>query len=300
MTRWIALVMVALLSLVVAPRTAAAQQPGPQEASDLLLRAGGSLRIGPGEQAGSVMVFGGDAIIEGKVTRSLLVVGGTAIVTGRVTGYTTVIGGRLDLGQEARTGDVSLIDSELITVPGSVIAGQVHRTSGAALGWGVSWVAWVSMTVLVVVAGLLFAALGGRQLAGAAAEFLARPSGSILTALLLWVGLPVVAVVAFFTVVGIPLGFLVLFVVVPALWFLGYIVAGTGLGALLRQAGRSIGAGDHPYKAVVLGLLLLQLLMFVPWVGGPLAMLAGMWGAGALALRSWHVLRRRPVGFAPA
>ena len=52
-------------------------------------------------------------------------------------------------------------------------------------------------------------------------------------------------VVAFLTVVGIPFGLALLFVALPLLWFLGYVVAGTRLGGRCsiwgaRQAPRTI------------------------------------------------------------
>lgn len=293
--------MLALTALLVAPRTAAAQQAGREQGSDLLLRAGAPVMLERGERAGTVVVLGGDAVIHGTVDEQLIVVDGVATLAGRVAGNVLVVGGRLDVGPGGSIGqDVTLVQSEITQAPGAMIAGHVTRSSGMGLGWGAAWMFWASMSLLVLVAGLLFAAVGGRQLAGAAGELATRPGRSMLTALALWIGLPLLATLALVTVVGIPVGLSVLLFVLPALWLLGYLVAGAGVGALLAQARRTIASGDHPYGAVALGLLLLQLLGVVPWIGGALVMLAGLWGAGALALRSWHVLRHRPAGFAPA
>src|SRR5215204_3598691 len=59
-------------------------------------------------------------------------------------------------------------------------------------------------------AGLLFAAVAGRQLTRAAALLTGRVGGTLLGALLVWVGIPILAVLAFITLVGIPLGFALL------------------------------------------------------------------------------------------
>jgi hypothetical protein len=240
--------------------------------------------------------------VDGTVREQLIVIGGRASVSGEVEGDVVIVDGTLDLSPSARVGgDVTLVRAELAQAPGAAIAGTVTRTRGMALGWGAAWAFWLSASVFVIACGLLFAALAGRQLAGAAGVLLARPGGSALTAVVVWIAVPVLAVVAFITVIGIPLGLTLLIVVLPALWFLGYLIAGAGLGALLTRARRTIGSADRPYAAVALGLLLLQLLGFVPWIGGFVVFLAGLWGAGALALRSWHLLRREaPLGTAAA
>lgn len=304
MTRWIALALFTLLTgllTLAAPAAAqqpeapaAAQPPQPREPSDLLLRAGAPAEIPPGQRVGTVVTLGSGADVAGTVTQDLVVVGGAATVTGEVLGAVTVVGGRLDLGPGARIGrDVTLVQSELTLAPGATIAGQVTRSSGPIWGWGVGWLFWLSASVFVIAAGLLFAAVGGLQLAGAASLLHKRPGPAVLSALILWIGLPALAVLAFVTVVGIPIGLAVMFFALPVLWFLGYLVAGAEIGALIGRWRGALGRMDHPYAAVALGLLILQLVAFIPWLGVFIALLAGLWGAGALALRSLRVLRER-------
>jgi hypothetical protein len=312
MTRWIALTLLALLTCVSLAAPAAAQQPEapaapppeapaaaqpaqPKEPSDLLLRAGAPAEIASGQRVGTLVALGTDAIVAGTVTQDLVVLGGNATVSGEVLGTVTVVGGRLDLGPGARVGrDVMLVQSELTLQPGATVAGQVSRSSGVAWGWGAGWFFWLSTSVFVIACGLIFAAVGGAQLAGAASLLHKRPGPSVLSALIVWVGLPALAVLAFVTVVGIPIGLAVMFFALPVLWFLGYLVAGAELGALIGRWRGAMGRMDHPYAAVAVGLLVLQLVAFIPWLGALIGLLAGLWGAGALALRSLRVLRAKP------
>lgn len=309
MTRWIALALFTLLTSLslAAPAAqqpeapAAAQPPQPKEPSDVLLRVGAPAEIAPGQRVGTLVALGADAIVAGTVAQDLVVINGNATVSGEVLGMVTVVGGRLDLAPGARIGgDVSLVQSELTLAPGASIAGQVSRSSAIAWGWGAGWFFWLSTSVFIIACGLLFAAVGGRQLAGAASVMHTRPGSSVVSALIVWIGLPALAVLAFVTLVGIPIGLAVMFFALPALWFLGYLVAGTELGALIGRWRGALGRADHPYAAAALGLLLLQLVAFIPWFGAVIALLAGLWGAGALVLRSLRVLRERPPPQAPA
>ena len=314
MVRWIALAVLALVMSLLLPVPGWAQEPAPVlpppaaqggvEAgeptrpadSDLLLRAGGPAEVGPGQRVGTAVVLGSDAIVQGTVTQDLVVLDGDATVSGEVLGSITVVNGRLDLGPSARVGeDVTLVQSQLTMAPGAEIAGEVTRSSGPAWGWGVGWFFWLSTSVFVILCGLLFAAIGGRQLADAATVQWRRPGLSVLSALALWVGVPALAVIAMLTVVGIPVGISLLVFVLPALWFLGYLVTGAGLGALIGRRRGRLGRTDHPYAAVALGLLVLQLVAFIPWIGAVVALLAGVWGAGGLALRAGRAVRGQPL-----
>jgi hypothetical protein len=138
------------------------------------------------------------------------------------------------------------------------------------------------MTVSVILAGLVFAAFGGRQLT-VAARNMTDAVGSVLGAVFVWIAVPFLAVLAIMTLVGLPFGIGLLVFLLPALWFLGYIVAGARLGGwLVGLAGGE--TGGRPYLAVALGLLILQLIVLLPVVGGIVVALAGAWGAGALAI----------------
>jgi hypothetical protein len=101
-------------------------------------------------------------------------------------------------------------------------------------GFFTSFIFWLAITVFTLAAGLLFAGVAGRQLSEAGAAITSNIGGSLLGVLTVFIGLPLFAVLAMVTVVGIPVGIATL-LLLPVLGFLGYLVAGTRLGTLLLR-----------------------------------------------------------------
>jgi hypothetical protein len=287
------LVVIALLL----PASASADD-GKEDTNGVMLRVTGDVTVAKGETIGAIVVIDGNATIDGTVTDSLTVIKGTAIVTGTVHSDLTVISGTLDLRTGAQVQDVNLIDSELIRADGVVVTGAIEQRDGFEIPSGVlaalSIYFWVAMTLTVVVAGLAFAAIGSRQLNEAAHVMTGEPSNSFIGSVFLWVVVPIVAVLAMLTLVGLPLGLGLLLMVLPAMWFFGYIVAGARIGTLILQRDD---ASRRPLAATALGLILLQLSLIIPVVGGLIVMLAGAWGAGALTYMAYRAAGGR--GFSP-
>ncbi len=272
-----------------------------------LLRVNGTTTVGAAETTDAVFAINGDAVVEGTVRDALVVVSGNAAVAGRVEGDVLVVDGTLDLRPGATVADVTLVRGTLNQAQGAAITGEVsERSEFVSFGWGsglFSFLFWLGTTVVVLLAGLVFAAIGGRQLTGAGNLLTGRTGASLLAAAIVWIGLPILAVLALVTIVGIPLGLAVLLFVLPALWFLGYLVAGTRLGAVLARRFGAQDAPDRPYLAAVVGLFVFQVVGLVPIVGGLLVALAGLVGAGALgvlAYLGWGGRRQAVARRAPA
>jgi hypothetical protein len=153
------------------------------------------------------------------------------------------------------------------------------------------------MTLLFVVVALAWAAVGGRQLSEIAGLLGARPGLSAVAALIFWIAVPIVAFVAFVTVIGIPIGITLLLVVLPLLWGLGYVTTGTRLGFFLADLRRTAPDLAHPYLEAVLGVVIFQLIGLIPIVGGIVVALAGLFGAGAIVVYLWRRIAtpRSPV-----
>ncbi len=147
------------------------------------------------------------------------------------------------------------------------------------------------MTVVVIANGLLFAAVGGRQLLDAGLLIVSQPGGTIVAALIVSILLPMIAVFSLFTIIGIPLG-LAIFGALIGLWILGYLVAGAQLRVeLVSRLDRPSKGSRLFYLAVAVGLLL-QLIGLIPVLGFVVTTLAGFLGAGALAFLAWRAWRR--------
>lgn len=293
--RWVWL-LAALVSLVPLGAYAA---PADRE-GDVTFRVNGPVRIRPNETTSSAIVIGGDAIVEGTVRDTLVVINGNAIIAGTVGGEVTVVGGTLTLRGGSSVNNVSLINSTLVREPGATITGRYvpdARRGFARAGRVMGAVAWIGMTLTLMLAGLLFAAVGGRPLWRAAEALGHRAGPTLLAAFVLWSCVPALALTALLTVVGIPLGLALLVGVLPALWVLGYLVSATGIGRVLsRVLGRErIENVAHPYVPVLLGVLVLQLIGLLPFVGFAVILLAGLLGAGALTLVALQSARRGPT-----
>ncbi|MDI3339015.1 MAG: hypothetical protein QJR03_00640 [Sphaerobacter sp.] len=302
MRRWFPILLLAAM-LALLPGAAAAQETG--QDGDFLLRVNSPLRVAPDDSVDTAMAVNADGTFDGVVRDTAIVINGTAVVNGRVNGDLTVINGQADLRDGARVNNVALINSTLIQAPGAQVTGQISRSTATFSPWAATaawFVFWLGMTVATIVAGLLFAAIGGRQLSAAGAFLVTRPGAAILAALILAIGLPILGIVLVSTIVGIPLGLALFLILLPALWFVGYLIAGTRLGAvLLRAAGVQV-APEHPYLAAVVGPLVLQLIGLIPVIGSLVVALAGLYGVGGGAVLAWRAFRtpRTPRPEAPA
>jgi hypothetical protein len=287
--RWRLLLPLVILALFLFPSVALAQ--GSTTNDDVLMRVNGPISVGANETAGTVVVISDNADISGIVKHDLVVVDGNATVSGTIEGTVTVVSGTLNLQPAARVaGDVNLVRSDMTRASGATIEGSITRSSFDWSGWNFlifSVYLWISFTIAIIIAGLIFAAVGGRQLTSAGNLIAQKTGGTIIAAIIVGIGVPILAVVAMLTVLGIPLGIGLLLFLIPALWFFGYLVAGTKLGSIILRQDRS----DHPYVAALLGLVLLQVIGLVPFLGGLVTFIAGILGTGALALLAWNAWR---------
>ena len=92
------------------------------------------------------------------------------------------------------------------------------------------------------------------------------------------------------TIVGAPLGLGVLLGFLPLLAFVGFLVAGIFIGEEILGT-RKEPEAQHPYRAALLGIVLLQIVGLVPVVGGLATAVASLLGLGAIVLIGWRIVR---------
>jgi hypothetical protein len=295
--RWRLLVSLIILALALIPAVALAADSTNED--DVLVRVNGPVNLGPNDRVGTLVVVDDNATIAGSVSNVFVLVDGDATISGTVDGDVVVVRGTLTLQPTARvTGDVTLVRSDLNREQGATVGGEVTNRTYDWSGWDfvlISIYLWISVTIIIVVAGLIFAAVGGRQLTGSGNLISDQIGGTILAAIIAGIFIPILAVIAMITVLGIPLGLALLLFLIPGLWFFGYLVAGTKLGAVILRQQQSA----HPYLAAVLGLILLQVVGLIPFLGGLIDFIAGFLGTGALVLYAWNAWRG-PGTTAPA
>jgi hypothetical protein len=93
------------------------------------------------------------------------------------------------------------------------------------------------------------------------------------------------------TVVGAPIGLAGLFLVLPVLTLAGWLVAAIWVGDWLVARSRGTREAGRPYRAAVLGVIVLAIAGLLPFV----STLATLFGFGALLLVAWHTLRPEPM-----
>lgn len=287
-----ALFLIAIIALLAAliPAAVMAQDTSDGE-EGLLLRVNGPVTIGSEEVIDNVIVFDDDVTVEGTITGSLLVINGDAVITGDVQQDTTVIRGTLDLASTANVENVSVIRGEFVRDAGATVGGSI--TEGdfqvSPWDWGVFWAfMWAGGTLVVLTAGVIFAGIGGRQLKQSGDTLVRSPGAALLGIAGVWMLLPILMFMVFFTVVGAPLSITYFLFALPVFWFLGYLVAGVQLG---RTILRSRYDEAHPYLPALLGLIILQLIGIIPVFGGLIAFVAGVAGSGALLVLGWQAWR---------
>ena len=150
---------------------------------------------------------------------------------------------------------------------------------------------WIGVGLAMLFSALLVIAFGTSQVRRAAFnignDVLKTLVVGLLAMILPIIGIGLLAV----TIVGIPLAFglAVLYGIVA---FLGYIVVGLWIGERILRRSRM---AARPYGAAFLGVLILMLLSWIPFVTA----LATWFGMGAVTLAGWRVLRGRGLPPAP-
>ena len=170
-----------------------------------------------------VSVFG-STHVTGKVGDSAVAVMGSVYVNSEVSGDVVAVLGNVELGPEAKVhGDVVVVGGELTRDPKATIDGRVQNMFGvewASFEWLRPWVercllygrplafapglGWAWGIALGLLALYLFMAVVFRSAVDKCVQTLeAQPGHSILAALVLTLGVPVLFVLLFITVLGI-------------------------------------------------------------------------------------------------
>lgn len=300
MLRWL-LLAVAFTVLLASPFSTAAQDDQIEHREqEFVFAANDPIVIESDERVELVLAIHNETIVNGEITEIIFVIDGNATINGTVSGEIIAISSHITLGPTAEVRNILLHDSTLETSPGAVILGRAeHRSGFFLLEWWSSpvfaLILWVLSTTFLIAGGVVFTLASGQQfpiLAGAASRHVAR---NLLTALLVWIGVPLVAVLIMLTIIGIPLGLVLIGLVLPWLWWLGYTLVGARIGSLLLRPFTRRHSSALAVFATVLGMLLLQLMTLLPYVGFLAIFLAGAYGSGALVHHLMYGRHERPI-----
>lgn len=260
--------------------------------------AGGRVNFNPQSTvAGNATLAGRNLELEGSIGGYLLAAGQRIFLNGRVDGDVMVAGETIELGPEAMIrGRLTYRAEEFKRADGAQVEGDVEarpldRRPGAG---GMSIIGSLVWALGLAVVGAICISMSPLRTWEVSETIRGRFGMSLGYGLLVLIGLPIAAAVAMITLIGIPLGLLLLFAY-PILLLLGYVHAGIALGdtGLRRFRGGTAFADRNPrILGALAALVLLMLIALIPYLGFLICLLAATVGAGGLVA----VLRksRRP------
>ena len=248
----------------------------------------GTVRIPRGEHADRILIGDGRVDIDGQVDGVVLAldapirIGRHANIDGDVISLSrrvTVERGAV-LNHDLIYGDEKPIVRDGANVYGDVRhadAGDFSLPFGAFLIHAAIWLAF-TLSSLALGLALVTIAPGAADAAFTTARDRAGPA--IGWGVALFLGLPVLAIAAVLTLVGIPFGLLVLLSMLP-LYALGYVASAYAFGrALASSSGR--------FAAFLAGWAILRVVAFIPVLGALVWVGATVFGLGVLTVALWR------------
>lgn len=242
---------------------------------------------------GSLTAFCGEESVDGHVGRDLLAFAGQTTITGNIAGAVKVKGGELTIDSSAQIdgpaefeGDKPPDVSSRAKIASPVHFLKKHRrpdySSAHYYVWQVIWVAAFILFGLV-----LFVLMP--KFSGDAVNTAERYGAAAGVGVLVLFGVPIAALIACVTVVGLFIGISTLFLWYAAIYF-AQIVVGAVVGQwLLGRTGETwplIGR-------MAVGLVIVRLCTTIPTLGGWVKFLVVLWGIGAISLALYS--RLQPV-----
>lgn len=286
----VAAVFVGLSVALIAP-AALAQEDGDVDTDDHVVLTGG-LVLPEGETARTAVVFNGDVTIGGTVSETLVVFNGRTEITGTVEEDVIVFNGAVLLRSGSRVGGDVVSRQTPQIEEGATVEGTVDDLPTRWDYWDVTFVGrfvwWLAYTISTLVLGLILLMLA-RGLDGAAIRALRdRLGGTIGFGVLWFFVLPIIAVLLFVTVVGIPLGLFLLFAL-GLIYTIGYVVGAHAIGRLIVKEPSS------RYVAFLVGWGALRVIALIPFLGGLAWTVATVLGLGTL----WVAARTSRIEMRP-
>ena len=261
-----------------------------QPKDQIVLR--GDVVVPRGQVVGEVVVFTGTATVAGVVRGDVVVLDGPVTIGGQVSGDVVAIHGPIRLLSSAQVagsvrggGDVEVADGA--QVHGGVARGVRFTLSGPVGAFG-ALLASVAVAVSVLATGLLMLLLAPRGLERLATVGRERPFVSAAWGIALTLAVPLAAVAAGATVLGLPIGLAAL-LSIGLLWLVGIAAATWVLGrAFVREPRPRIAALAAGW-GIGTAVGLVPILDLAWWL------LGGAFGLGAIAVAVWGARSARPL-----
>ena len=253
-----------------------------------------------GKIGGSLTAFAHNLNIDGGIGRNALLFAEQTTLSGNVDGEINAKGDNLRINGSAKVGgpikfegrnapDVAS-DAKLASPP--VFTRMEHKPDymeGSYFVWQVIWLAAYVLFGLV-----LFQLMPA--FSKEAVDNVEQYGASFGLGVLVFFGVPIAALIACVTVVGLFVGLATLFT-----WYAGLYYAQTIVGALVGQwlLGRTRETWPLIGRMVV-GIIIVRLTTMIPHAGGWIKLGVTLWGAGAISLAIYRRFQPPMAGLAPA
>lgn len=269
-----------------------------------LFIAGGNVNVS-GNVTGDVGAAGGTVAILGNVDGDVRVFGGSLYIDSEVGGEVISFGGQIIYGPHAKIGkDLIAGGDEIIIDPEAIVAGEKRifedtseqkmekiRDRGADFMRGAYWMALLYglLAYLVVAAAImgLFPKLIKKYGKDAMKDSMAFWK-NLGVGLLVMIGLPIVAILLFITMVGAMLGgiLLVLFVLYI---LINLVTAGFLFGALMQKWMKQ--GNEINWLWGLGGVVALSIISQIPLIGWLIGLTFFLWSVGTMASENFRLFR---------
>lgn len=246
---------------------------------------------------GELQAYGAVVQIGGHIGGPVHAGGAVVTFDALADGAVEISGNRVIIGPNARiAGDLTVRSMNAAEIQtGAIVSGAVNQVQPPTW-WGVAPWQWTAVIAAAIAAGTVLAGIvlmlfGGHVFATATENVRHRPLSSFLFGILALVLIPFVAAILMVTVVGLSVGFAILFIL-PLLVIFGHAVAAAGIASalLIRRHGENgIFLG---LVMLIIGAIVLVAIGLIPWVGPALVGIALILGTGAFTRTVGGRIRR--------
>ncbi|MEA3324334.1 MAG: hypothetical protein U9Q37_04250 [Euryarchaeota archaeon] len=264
--------------------------------ADNAMIAGGTIAASSNSAVGGDLdVAGGSIEITGHVGRDLSCGGGSVVLGGAVDGNATIFADDIRILQSARIqGDLEYTSDKEIEIPaGTVMGDVVYKRSEKKVEDIYSKITSSIISFLsILLIGLLMVRFAGNTTIRVSDTIATHILKSLGSGVLLLIAIPLIALILMITLIGLPLGLIVLFAYIVIL-YISKIFVGLAIGRrIVTYAKKEI---SSPYWHLVVGLIVIAFATKLPLVGFLISLIVILVGLGALVM-TWKSMSDESKG----
>lgn len=269
-----------LATALVAPAAASAGAGAGDGSEDAIVVLSGAVTVERGETVDGVFVASGDTRIAGEVDGDVVVLDGDVLVSGRIDGDLFTAAGTARLLPSAEvTGDVEYGDEHPLVASDARVYGDVTKQDWPDVGGVLSWVGgflvWLAVSLSLFILGALLLLIAPRAADALHARSREKVGPTIAIGIAILIALPLAALLAAVTLVGLPLAFGIGLALLP-LGAVAYLASAYALGRRILEPPR------QRLLALLAGLAILRLAALVPVLGLVVGLAALVFGLGLI------------------